>query len=133
MITVQRDHASADAWACPAPNSVLWGAASVYGSYFVLHFDLSTVIFPHSKKAGKKIRVVCPRHAIHLMHESGQQITLRVYKHQKTWFYADSRDEQSASKKPEKGRASMVSEIARLLFGRDEARADAFLSDLTSA
>lgn len=131
MATVQRDVSSADAWECPKPDAAIWGAASVHGSYYVLHFDISTIIFPYSAKLKKKVRVVCPRHAIHLMHESGIQMTFRVYKHQKTWFYADSRDASSTFKKPAKDRESMIREIARLLFGGSYAAAETFLIELT--
>lgn len=79
-------------------------------------------IFPENKRTGETMRVTIDRTFFHLRYNKSQDVvTFKRFKHQGKWKWNDSRGKGSVSEQ------HVVSEVARMLFDKDEGKAKNFL------
>ena len=78
-------------------------------------------IFPESKKTGKTFKLSLSRTYFRLRHESNDVVTFKWFNHQGKWKWNDSRSKGCVSE------SHVVSEVARMLFQKDEEQAKNFL------
>ena len=96
------------------------------GNYEVAVTSEQFYIFPENAKTGEQMRLSIDRTFFHLRHAKSQFIvTFKRFRHQGQWKWNDSRGTGSVNE------LHVVSEIARMLFGRDEMKSKKFLSELT--
>lgn len=85
-------------------------------------------IYPENKRTGETFRVNIERTCFHLRHKSRDAVTFKRFRHQGKWKWNDSRGKGSVSEQ------HVVSEVARMLFNRDEEKAkDWLIAGITGA
>ncbi len=109
----------------PSVESPLWEAAEILGNFFVLTEHHVAILYPVKIEDGKKksMRITNERNWVHLLcTKSLKTFSFKKYKHQGKMLWSDSRDLDKKSNPNHtirKDREHVVSEMARMCFGRD--------------